>query len=113
MVGRWQSNCVGDFFGGAIYVAARHDGIDGDYVLAMYMDGDSPTIYGRDLFGEPKKLPATSNVYTARRRRLRLRRPPRHAAHRAARDGVKDSGPFEAEGYNLTSRPARPPTASG
>ena len=26
MVGRWQSNCVGDFFGGAIYVAARHDG---------------------------------------------------------------------------------------
>src|SRR3954469_2017002 len=56
MVGRWQSNCVGDFFGGAIYVAARHDGIDGDYVLAMYMDNDVPTIYGRDLFGEPKKI---------------------------------------------------------
>jgi acetoacetate decarboxylase len=56
MVGRWQSNCVGDFFGGAIYVAARHDGVDGDYVLAMYMDNDVPTIYGRDLFGEPKKL---------------------------------------------------------
>ena len=61
MVGRWQSNCVGDFFGGAIYVAAKHDGIDGEYVLAMYMDNDIPTIYGRDLFGEPKKL-ATSNV---------------------------------------------------
>jgi acetoacetate decarboxylase len=56
MVGRWQSNCVGDFFGGAIYVAARHDGSDGDYVLAMYMDNDAPTIYGRDLFGEPKKI---------------------------------------------------------
>jgi acetoacetate decarboxylase len=56
MVGRWQSNCVGDFYGGAIYVAARHDGLDGDYVLAMYMDGDVPMIYGRDLFGEPKKL---------------------------------------------------------
>jgi len=62
MVGRWQSNCVGDFFGGAIYVAARHDGIDGDYVLAMYMDNDVPTIYGRDLFGEPKKL-STSQLH--------------------------------------------------
>lgn len=56
MVGRWQSNCVGDFHGGAIYVAARHEGIEGRYVLAMWMDGDVPTIYGRDLFGEPKKL---------------------------------------------------------
>src|SRR3954451_778413 len=56
MIGRWQSNCVGDFFGGAIYVAAHHDGTDGMYVLAMYMDNDVPTIYGRDLFGEPKKL---------------------------------------------------------
>jgi acetoacetate decarboxylase len=56
MIGRWQSNCVGDFHGAAIYVAARHDGLDGDYVLAMYMDNDVPTIYGRDLFGEPKKL---------------------------------------------------------
>jgi acetoacetate decarboxylase len=62
MIGRWQSNCVGDFFGGAIYVAARHDGIDGAYVLAMYMDNDQPTIYGRDLFGEPKKL-ATSALH--------------------------------------------------
>ena len=56
MVGRWQSNCVGDFYGGAIYVAARHEDVDGSYVLAMYMDGDVPMIYGRDLFGEPKKL---------------------------------------------------------
>jgi acetoacetate decarboxylase len=62
MVGRWQSNCVGDFYGGAIYVEARHDGIDGRYVLAMWMDGDVPTIYGRDLFGEPKKL-ATSTLH--------------------------------------------------
>jgi acetoacetate decarboxylase len=62
MVGRWQSNCVGDFFGGAIYVSAHHDGVDGDYVLAMYMDNDIPMIYGRDLFGEPKKL-ATSALY--------------------------------------------------
>lgn len=62
MVGRWQSNCVGDFFGGAIYVAARHGQVEGDYVLAMYMDNDMPLIYGRDLFGEPKKL-AQSNLF--------------------------------------------------
>lgn len=55
MVGRWQSNCVGDFNGGAIYVAARHGELEGDYVLAMYMSSDAAIIYGRDLFGEPKK----------------------------------------------------------
>ena len=55
MVGRWQSNCVGDFDGGAIYIEARHKDIVGDYVLAMYMDRDQPIIYGRELFGEPKK----------------------------------------------------------
>ena len=26
MVGRWQSNCVGDFYGGSIYVAASTTG---------------------------------------------------------------------------------------
>lgn len=56
MVGRWQSNCVGDFSGGAIYVEACHGDVTGRYVLSMWMDGDVPTIYGRDLFGEPKKL---------------------------------------------------------
>jgi acetoacetate decarboxylase len=59
MVGRWQSNCVGDFAGGALYVAARFGGEDGAYVLAMWMDGDKPTIFGRDLYGEPKKLART------------------------------------------------------
>jgi acetoacetate decarboxylase len=107
MIGRWQSNCVGDFYGGAIYVAARHDGIDGDYVLAMYMDNDVPTIYGRDLFGEPKKL-ATSALH-------------RHGNSfhgRLERNGVRlielhgqltnDLGAFEAEGvnFNFKARPA-------
>jgi len=107
MVGRWQSNCVGDFAGGAIYVSARYDGVDGQYVLAMYMDGDVPTIYGRDLFGEPKKL-ATSAMH-------------RHGdAHHGwlERNGVrlielhgllsKPIGPFEAEGvnWNFKARPS-------
>ncbi len=62
MVGRWQSNCVGDFYGGAIYVEACHGDISGDYVLAMYMDRDQPIIYGRELFGEPKKQ-ASSRLF--------------------------------------------------
>lgn len=106
MVGRWQSNCVGDFHGGSIYVGARHEGIEGEYVLAMYMDNDVPTIYGRDLFGEPKKL-ATSQLY-------------RHGNTFSGwldRGGVRlielhgvmstDNGPFEGEGVNFNFK-ARP-----
>jgi acetoacetate decarboxylase len=55
MVGRWRSNCVADFAGGAIYVAARHKDIEAAYVLAMFMDTDQAIMFGRDLFGEPKK----------------------------------------------------------
>jgi acetoacetate decarboxylase len=55
-VGRWQSDCVGDFDGGAIYVSCRHGDIVGSYTLAMYMSSDSSVIFGRDLFGEPKKV---------------------------------------------------------
>jgi acetoacetate decarboxylase len=107
MVGRWQSNCVGDFYGGAIYVSARHEGIDGQYVLAMYMDNDVPTIYGRDLFGEPKKL-ATSALH----------RSGETFSGRLERGGVRlielhghlttDLGPFDAEGvnFNFKARPA-------
>jgi acetoacetate decarboxylase len=107
MVGRWQSICVGDFYGGAIYVAAHHDGVDGDYVLAMFMDGDVPTIYGRDLFGEPKKL-ARSGLYRrgdhfsgwverGGERLIELRA-----------DVPEDLGSSEAEGvnFNFKARPA-------
>lgn len=106
MVGRWQSNCVGDFYGGSVYVAARHEGVEGEYVLAMYMDGDVPTIYGRDLFGEPKKIAESALLR-------------RGDAFRAwiDRGGVrimelqgemsKDTGAFDAEGYNFNFK-ARP-----
>jgi acetoacetate decarboxylase len=106
MVGRWQSNCVGDFFGGSIYVAAKHEGIEGEYVLAMYMDNDIPMVYGRDLFGEPKKL-ASSGL---------MRRGDAFRGY-IERGGVrivelqgeldKDTGAFDAEGYNFNFK-ARP-----
>jgi acetoacetate decarboxylase len=107
MVGRWQSNCVGDFCGGAIYVAARHEGILGSYVLAMWMDGDVPTIYGRDLFGEPKKLAAS-----------RLHRRGDEYSAWLERGGVRllelraelptELGPSASEGvnFNFKARPA-------
>lgn len=60
MVGRWQSNCVGDFEGGAIYLPARYGDVEGEYVLAMYMDSDAAILYGREVFGEPKKQASTT-----------------------------------------------------
>ena len=60
MVGRWQSNCVGDFDGGAIYVSARYGDIEAMYVQAMYMNSDQAIIFGRDVFGEPKKQSVNS-----------------------------------------------------
>lgn len=60
MIGRWQSNCVGNFDGGAIYLPARYGDVEGEYVLAMYMDSDAAILYGREVFGEPKKQAHTS-----------------------------------------------------
>ena len=107
MVGRWQSNCVGDFAGGTVYVACSHEGVEGEYNLAQYMDGDAATIFGRDVFGEPKKVARS----TLRRRGDRI-------SGSIERMGVtlvsleaeltRDLGPFEAtrESYNVKSRPA-------
>ena len=107
MIGRWQSNCVGDYCGGALYVAARHDGVEGDYVLAMYMDADPAIVFGRDLFGEPKKR-AESQLYRAgsRFRAWVDRRGVRLIELEA--DLTDDLGPSEAEGvnFNFKARPA-------
>jgi acetoacetate decarboxylase len=107
MVGRWESNCVGDFNGGCVYVACSHDGIEGEYNVAQYMDGDAATIFGRDVFGEPKKI-ARSNL---RSRDGTMR----GTIERGGIDLItieaeldRDNGPFETtrESYNVKSRPA-------
>ncbi|MFG1378749.1 acetoacetate decarboxylase family protein [Xanthobacter autotrophicus] len=59
-IGRWRSNCVGDFTGASVQVSARHGDLEGAYMLAMYMDSDRSVFFGRDLFGEPKKMARTS-----------------------------------------------------
>lgn len=78
VVGRWRSNCVGDFAGGAVYVAACHGEVVADYVLTMFMDGDVPLLFGRDIFGEPKKIA-----------RVGLYRQDRHVSGFVERGGVR------------------------
>lgn len=50
-----RSNCVGAFAGGWVDIRARYQGIEADYCLAMPMSTDVAIIFGRELFGEPKK----------------------------------------------------------
>ncbi|MGE0487164.1 MAG: acetoacetate decarboxylase family protein [Gammaproteobacteria bacterium] len=100
MVGRWQSNCVGDFDGGAVYLEARHGDIVGDYVLAMYMDRDQPIIYGRELFGEPKRQAESRLFHNGARYNGRVTR---HGATLIELDVEleRDLGPGEVEGVNF------------
>jgi acetoacetate decarboxylase len=49
-----SSNCVGAFDGGWVDIAARYNGISGNYCLAMPMSTAVAIIFGRELFGEPK-----------------------------------------------------------
>jgi len=50
-----KSNCVGAFAGGAVNVLARYNDIEAEYCLVMPMSTDVALIFGRELFGEPKK----------------------------------------------------------
>ena len=42
------SNCVGEFAGGIVGVAARYQGIEGNHCLAMPMSTDVAIIFGRE-----------------------------------------------------------------
>jgi acetoacetate decarboxylase len=64
-VGRWQSNCLGDFCGGVLSLAACYDGVDGSYPLVIYMDREPALVFGREVFGEPKKE-ASSRLFKDR-----------------------------------------------
>ncbi len=55
-VGRWESSCLGDFAGGVLSFVVRRGDEVGGYPLAMFMDSEPSLTFGRDLFGEPKKL---------------------------------------------------------
>jgi acetoacetate decarboxylase len=61
MMGQWgRSNVCHAFSGACFYVEARHGDHVGDYCLAMQMSSDAALIFGREVFGEPKKLAETT-----------------------------------------------------
>lgn len=64
-VGRWTSNCVGNFTGGSIGIETEFAGERGFLVLAMYMDSPTAIIFGRDVLGEPKR-PARAELFPTR-----------------------------------------------
>ncbi len=51
-----NSNCVGAFQGAGLYVRARYGDIVGNYCIAMSASTPEAVTFGRDLYGEPKKL---------------------------------------------------------
>ncbi len=51
-----NSNCVGPFLGAALYLRARYQDILGSYCVTMPMSTAEAVIFGRELYGEPKKL---------------------------------------------------------
>ncbi|WP_435742033.1 acetoacetate decarboxylase family protein [Nocardioides sp. SYSU DS0663] len=98
-VSRWRSSCVGDFAASAVYVSASHRGVPGDYVLCMFMDSDVPTLFGRELYGEPKKI-GTSTLW--RNDGHMTGRLERHGARlvELEADLGEDRGPVEVVGRN-------------
>ncbi len=51
-----NSNCVGPFLGAAVYVRARYKEVVGNYCVTMPMSTPEAVTFGRELYGEPKKL---------------------------------------------------------
>jgi len=69
-VGRWQSNCVADYEGGSVGIAARYGDIEANYLIGMYMSTEAPG-YSRSRPTSPPiwglrgrlKGPSTSRRY--------------------------------------------------
>lgn len=51
-----NSNCVGPFLGAALYIKARYQDIVGNYCVTMPVSTPQALTFGRELYGEPKKL---------------------------------------------------------
>jgi acetoacetate decarboxylase len=106
-IGRWQSNCVGDYAGGSISLAARHDGVPGGFAVAMWMDNEPAVAFGRDVFGEPKKLASTNLIQSGDTARAWIERGGVRLVDIEGELGEDlGSGETEAVAYNIRSRPA-------
>lgn len=96
-IGQYKSNCVGDFSGAGIYLPARFEDVVGVYVVTMFMDTDAAVIFGRETFGEPKKLADVRFSHGSRSVSASVRRHGVELISASAELG-SDSGPV-----NLTS----------
>jgi acetoacetate decarboxylase len=106
-IGQWHSNGFGDFAGGSIYLSASYAGVSGGYALAMWMDREPPLVFGREVFGEPKKLAA---VRLERRDECRVASLERNGTRLLALRGVMTRMPEPVEqtriAFNYRSRTA-------
>jgi acetoacetate decarboxylase len=106
-VGRWQSDFVGDYAGGSIYLACMHEGVAGGYPVVMYMDQEQCIMYGREVFGEPKRLAKNGIFRNGDQFHGYLERNGTRILELHA-DVGEDTGPGHADGYafNYRARPA-------
>jgi acetoacetate decarboxylase len=106
-VGRWQGDATGDYSGGSVYLAAEHEGLQGLYALSMWMDTEAAVVFGRDVFGEPKKLATTRLFRGETNFRAMVIRTGTVILELRAELGP-DQGPTTSQGvaFNFRSRPA-------
>jgi len=107
-VGRWQrSNCVGPFSGGALNLRASYGTLSGVYCLTMPMSTDAAVIFGRELYGEPKKLARVTLERTGARVSATIERHGITYIAIAAELSERDENPGEARGltFHLKATP--------
>lgn len=73
-LGRWDRSNAGPFLAAALFVRARHRGLEGDYCLAMPVSTERALLFGREMIGEPKKLAELSLECDASRANGSVRR---------------------------------------
>jgi acetoacetate decarboxylase len=107
-VGRWRSNCAGDFVGATVHLAARHEGVSGGYALAMYMSAEAPVTFGREVVGEPKKLGSAALFSSGRHHSAYLDRGGRRliGLTMEERQPVARPHPRESVTFNVKARTA-------
>ncbi|WP_167659930.1 acetoacetate decarboxylase family protein [Nocardia mangyaensis] len=97
-VTRWVTNYCGAFTMAGLYVDSVHNGIEGEYILAMFIDGYDPALLiGREGFGEPKKMASidlfrTQNSFVGTVDRMGTRLMTLHV------DAGEDTGPAAGNG---------------
>ena len=65
----FKAASCGPYQGSSVHIRARHGDIEGSYVLAMYMAVDNAVLFGREVFGEPKKVATVDFAFEGERKR--------------------------------------------